>query len=440
VVRGKNASIGGLAQLKKWYQYFSMNKKLLLVVAVGFVVLLGACVKGKGQTTLAVKGGDVPAAGLSESAGTEKTPVNFTAPAKPEGVAQIYVRRNTDGTDAGFQALVDLMGEHGEPFYATDTAPNGIVGSADVIVLFFNCQWSERGGTNTDVINAVVEAIAKHPAGFTGEIIIADNGQGRGSLDHSRPNSKNRDQSVLDVVNKHKAAGLRITGYVWDTIARTEVAEYSSGDETDGYVVEPGVSSSTKLAVSYPKFTTDYGTKISVKNGVWNGASYNSAALKIIGMPVLKAHSTYRATAAIKKYMGMPSQNLSSRAGGSPHTSVGLGGMGEMMARSRMPVLNILDMTYIGTRGGPGVGYAEASEYFAIAVSSDPFALDYWAVKNVLIPEAKAAGNRNTESMNPDSAEPGSFGYWMNRSLAEVKKAGYNGFIFGADNVVVFEK
>ena len=358
----------------------------------------------------------------------------------PKGNSQIYVQRDTDGTDDVVESLIKMMESNGEPFYQTSDMPNGIINSNDIVLLFYNGQWNERGGTNTDLINAVVEAIAAHPDGFDGEIIIADSGQGDGSLDHVWANSANRDQSVLDVINKQKKLGVRVTGYLWDDIMDIKVSEFDKGDDNDGYVIEPGVSESTKIVISYPKFTTEYGTKISIKNGVWDGEGYDSDIVKLINMPVLKYHWLYRGTACVKNYMGMPSQNLSSKAGGNPHHSVALGSMGEMMAKSRMPSLNILDMIYIGARGGPWLTYDEASDYFAVAASTDPFALDYWAVKNVLLPEAQKVGNSNVESIDPDSTVPGSFGHWMNLSLNEIKKAGYEHFVFGEESVVVHEK
>jgi hypothetical protein len=53
---------------------------------------------------------------------------------------------------------------------------------------------------------------------------------------------------------------------------------------------------------------------------------------------------------------GVPSNSLT---GMSPRQSVGRGGMGTLMAKTRFPTLNILDMIYIVLDGGePGAfGY-----------------------------------------------------------------------------------
>jgi hypothetical protein len=353
-------------------------------------------------------------------------------PQKPEGMAQVFLKRDTDGTDGGFLDLIALMEANGEPFY-------DLIESDDVVLLFYNCQWTEHGGTNTDLIKSVAQAIHDHPDGFTGEIVVADSGQGDGSLDHQNANSLNRDQSVLDVVNELKTQGVKISGYLWDDIMDVAVAEFSEGDDTDGYIVSDTVSESTRLAVSYVKFTTEYGTKISFKQGIWDGGAYDSENFKVISMPVLKSHATYMCSAAVKNYMGAPSTSLSSAAGGSPHHSVGLGGMGEMMAKTRLPVLNILDMIHIGSRRGPTVRYDESTTCNMIAASTDPFALDFWAVKNVLIPEAEKVGNPNLTRMSPEAEEPGSFGYWMNLSLDELEKEGFDDFVFTEDRILLVE-
>jgi hypothetical protein len=95
------------------------------------------------------------------------------------------------------------------------------------------------------------------------------------------------------------------------------------------------------------------------------------------------------------------------------------------MAKTRFPVITILDMIYITPEGGPNAPYSLAVQKNMIAASTDPVALDYWASKNVLMPAARAAGNRRASSMDPDGREPGSFGYWLRLSMAELQKGGF---------------
>jgi hypothetical protein len=138
-------------------------------------------------------------------------------------------------------------------------------------------------------------------------------------------------------------------------------------------------------------------------------------------MPVLKAHGGFQVTAAVKNYMGTPSDRLTSRRA---HNSVGTGGMGTQMAYTRMPVLNILDMIYIGVERGPSSSYAGARQINKIAASLDPVALDYWASKNILIPEVNRLPGGRGPAMNPDGTEPGTFGFWLRLSMNELHNAG----------------
>jgi uncharacterized protein (DUF362 family) len=337
-------------------------------------------------------------------------------------ISTIFVE-NTDGTDDGVRRLINSMQTHGLNFYE-------LITPSDVVILKINCQWAERGGTNTDLIKSVIQAITEHPGGFSGEIIVADNGQGQfgserrgGSLSWTNANSMCRTQSTMDVVNFFKARDVRASGVLWDEFTGVRVEEFNTGDTRNGFVVEDTIRD-TGLEISYPKFVTEYGTHVSFRMGIWDTGSqtYLSRKLKVINMPVLKAHGGFQVTGAVKNYMGTPSDRLTNRRA---HNSVGTGGMGTQMAHTRMPTLNIMDMIWIGVERGPSSSYANARQINKIAASIDAVALDYWASKNILIPEVMTLPGGRAPAMSPDGVEPGTFGRWLRLSMNEIRRAGY---------------
>src|SRR5208283_2170900 len=141
----------------------------------------------------------------------------------------------------------------------------------------------------------------------------------------------------------------------------------------------------TRIKVSYPKFKTKFGTYVSFKMGIWDQdkKSYDGRKLKVLNVPVLKTHGIYGVTACVKHYMGVGSDKLDTGS----HASVGRGGMGTEMAQTRTPILNILDAMWINAnpRNGPRTTYAAATRTNILMASRDPVALDYWAVKHVVM-------------------------------------------------------
>jgi uncharacterized protein (DUF362 family) len=339
--------------------------------------------------------------------------------------SDIYAIQGTTGADQGFRRLVESMERGGQSFYS-------LVGRDDVVLIKVNSQWDERGGTNTDLVKAIIESILAHPDGFAGEVVIADNGQAQygssgsgGSLDWKRNNAVDTAQSMRKVADLF-ASGHKVSTVSWDPLTQTRVGEYAEGDSRDGYVVGASPSSATGIVVSYPKFTTRYGTRVSFKLGTWDVASrsYDSERLKVINVPVLKSHSIYGVTASVKHYMGVVSDRLS---GHTAHRSVGTGGMGTQMAETRFPVLNVLDAIWINAAPGrgPSTRYTQATRTDIIAASRDPVALDYWAAKNILIPAAEKLGYGNTDSLDPDVTRKGSFGDWLRLSMKALQAAGF---------------
>ena len=323
---------------------------------------------------------------------------------------------------------------HRSPSTGPTSGPEGLVGKEDLVIIKVNGQWAERGGTNTDLLRSLIGETAGHPEGFDGEIVVADNGQrqfgttGRGGdFDFSRNNAEDRSQSIRKVVDSF-AGSRRVSARLWDGITTRRVGEYDEGDGEDGYVVAPSPSARTSALVSYPKFRTDAGTFVSFKKGLWDPKrrSYDGERLKVINLSLLKSHVVCGVTATVKNYMGVVSDKLTARLGHRAHDRIFTGAMGTQMVESRLPALNIIDAIWINPHPGrgPSTGYDDAVRTNTIAAAVDPFALDSWAAKNILMPAARKEGYRDLSSLDPECADPGSFGDWLRLSMAEFHQAG----------------
>lgn len=338
--------------------------------------------------------------------------------------------------------LIKLMGNKSLYFYQSLSNgkthnPDGLIAADDVVIIKINSQWNGRGGTNTDVIKELIQAIIDHPDGFTGEIIVADNGQLRGNFDEYSNNAEDNRQSAEDVVGYFNSS-YDVSVYDWQLILGDEVSEFSEGDLNDGYVLNSTQDTETGLYVSYPKFTTQYGTKVSFKKGIWNGSIYQNS-LKVINLPVLKTHSQFGVTAAVKHYMGVLSEKDYNSVGGlsSGHNTIDEGSMGTLMNEVGLPTLNIIDAIWVNanpegqTGCGPYTSYQAATRIDVLLSSTDPFALDFWTAKYVLKETAKQIGYTEAEtySIDPHNTNSaglsGVFGIWLNKSRDELIRGGY---------------
>lgn len=377
---------------------------------------------------------------VMEEFSTYSVPVTvqeFFAEAEPS--SDIFVVTGTSGGDGGIVELVGLMGDHGLRFYRSEESgrslgPDGLLSRDDLVILKVNSQWDERGGTNSDLLKALIGMILNHPDGFVGEIVVADNGQAQfgakgngGSFSWERNNAEDPSQSIERVVDSYSASH-RVSAYLWDHITTRRVREYSEGDLEDGFVVEDLENPRTGIRVSYPKFRTRYGTYVSFKLGVWDPERgvYDGERVKVLNIPVLKSHRIFGVTASVKSYMGVTSDKLTAQLGVRAHSTVGSGGMGTQMVETRFPTLNILDAIWVNANplGGPRTTYNAATRVNIIASSRDPVALDYWAAKHILIPAARLKGFSDTSSMDPDNRAKGSFGDWLRLSMEEMIRAG----------------
>jgi hypothetical protein len=344
-----------------------------------------------------------------------RVPLELTTYISDEPISDLYIVQNATGSegnmDSAVGALLDMMESEGLDFYETASTPSGLIGCNDVIILKANGQWSSRGGTNTDLVKSVISAIFTHPDGFTGEVVVADNGQGLGNLDFNYANSYYHNQSLTDVVNSFD--GFNISTFLWDSLRFRAVDEYSNGNLHDGYVLNDTWNPDTEIFTSYPKFRTIHGTYISFRNGVWNNETgYDSDRLKVINMPVMKSHFRYGVTGCVKNYMGLPKGHIVGTVDPAiphEHFSIALGGMATLMVQTRAPVLNILDMIWVNAhplessaQRGPWSTYLGASFTDIIGASQDPVALDYWASKNVLCGTAEYLNYTTYSSLSPD--------------------------------------
>ena len=294
---------------------------------------------------------------------------------------------------AGIDALLYLMGLNGLKFYRShyETVISGLQGmirANDVVLIKVNAQWKYRGCTNSDLICGLIQCILDHPDVFTGEVVIFENGQGRGSLNcdtKGTPGNPYPDSEVHANANDESHSYLylvntvfrdpRVSAYLLDPIRGTLIA--NNDHDSDGY--------RSYENVSYPCFTTEGGHRIELREGIWDGEKYKHN-LKLINVPVLKHHDTggSEITAALKHFYGIVSM-------GDGHIGYrhyeGLGETcGKMVVSVCTPVLNIIDAIWIShsSRGG----YPESKCFRAnqILASQDPVALDYWAAKHVLYP------------------------------------------------------
>ncbi len=87
----------------------------------------------------------------------------------------------------GLDSLLYLMADNGLKFYRSSLpdqlcGPSGLISPDDVVLIKVNAQWKYRGATNSDLVRGLIRRLLDHPDGFRGEVVIIENGQGRGSF------------------------------------------------------------------------------------------------------------------------------------------------------------------------------------------------------------------------------------------------------------------
>lgn len=311
---------------------------------------------------------------------------------------------------AGFDALLNLMSENGLSFYRSNKShprggSDGIIEADDVVLIKVNCQWKFRGTTNTDVLRGLIHRILEHPDGFSGEIVIFENGQMQGSFDGDpiawgrykdfpecagvHVNAED-DKLTVDRLVNEIFADAPVSSYLLDSVCGTFIDK--NDHSTDGY------RKVTAEKISYPCFTTKGGHRIELREGIWNGNGYANN-LKLINLPVLKTHSGTGITGVLKHSYGILSMKDDKNWSSIRHYDESGSQCGKMYSLVRMPDLNIVDAVWV-TYQGHHRGYPADSTHRSdiLLASLDPVALDYYGSKHILLP----LGGDRAEEHNPE--------------------------------------
>lgn len=334
----------------------------------------------------------------------------------------------------GLDNLLAVMGRDGlklyrSPVWTALAGPDGVIGSDDLVLIKINYQWSQRGGTNTDLLRGLIRRIVDHPDGFTGEIVVCENAQFASTSGFDRVDNNAQDIALSphDVVVWFQNLGYDISHFDWTSIRYANVEEYAEGDVRDGYIVGE-YDAEVQGRPSYPKFQTDAGTFVSLKHGIWDpqSSTYSRERFRFINLPVLKSHhAVYGVTASVKHYMGVVTRELSTNS----HSAIRNGILGEVQGQIQLADLNILDAIWINADPytGPGTTYAGATRRNELVASLDPVALDIWAVKNILIPAFLDNGfNPPWPAPSADPDDPASmFRTYLDNSMSQLLDSGF---------------
>ncbi len=295
----------------------------------------------------------------------------------------------------GLDILLDLLAPNGLYFYRTNSthswgSSGGLISSDDVVLIKVNCQWKCRGTTNTDVLRGLIYRILQHPDGFGGEVVIFENGQGRGGFDGLTQGGSVYD-AWPDIANNiwinAEAQNLLTVDYLVNTVFKNDpVSLYlldpirnnfitASEHNADGY--------RTVADVSYPCFTSTGGHRIELQEGIWNGSGHD-ANLKLINLPVFKHHAGTGVTGALKHTYGILS--MSDGHSGIRHYSESGTQCGKMWSLVKIPDLNILDCIWVSPDSLSGYPVATTYRADTLLAGIDPVALDYYASKHILLP------------------------------------------------------
>ena len=296
----------------------------------------------------------------------------------------------------GVDALLTVMGKEGSKFYKSpqETAtsgPGGIIDRDDLVVIKVNGQWKHRGMTNIDVIRGLIQSILDHPDDFTGEVVIFENGQGRGSIDcdmcdawyttgESAANAENPSHTWRWLMENVYNMDDRVSMILFDPYYKERVEE--DDHEGQGFRFFNPHPERHTWELTYPVFNTQGGRRVDFRRGVWTGDGYDDSKLKLISVPVMKNHRSAGVTCSLKLYFGVLSVNWNSSE---YHDNIGLT-CAEMFVHIRAPDLIILDAIWMPVNAVNGHPDTLPQRTNQLLAATDPLALDYYGSKRILFP------------------------------------------------------
>ena len=316
-----------------------------------------------------------------------------------------------------------------------------LIGADDVVVIKPNVQWWNQGAPNLAALKHFVDLIMERPGEFRGEVVVAENcHRGASPWQHAgwiRAFERNSDLTQIHNMNDLADQLKRKYGNEFSTCHWIDVdaggKRVYGPSEVNGYVYCDGSGGVPLITcdngakgddfratiMTYPIFTTDKGTVIDFKNGIWKRGSYTGQPLRFINLAALNHHSTYSgATSTIKNYLGVtdlsggpdPSNGGSltknyynfhsfpfNKWASGPQPGMLGAEIGAFLKAIRKADLNITTAEWIGlsSRIDPPVAHTRA-----VLACTDPVALDYHATKYLLYPNSKLTIH------NPDHEGP----------------------------------
>ena len=303
-----------------------------------------------------------------------KTRTTTAAPALP-----LQFQR-TGGIDGGFGVGSGAYGGSG-----------GIFGRNDIIIIKINGVAPAHCMVNVDILKGLIQRIVDHPDGFKGEVVVIDK-----FFFDSPTNAYHLQNTVSAVCNS-------FPDYKVSRLALKDLVYYEKGPNElkSGYVdlekLLPGVPGFERI--SYPKFTTRYGTHIDLKRGWWNGMRYENNRVKLIGYSVLKTQRWTAVTSCLKNFLGVTNIGTVQFGGsdGDPdngwhrtHEAIYRNGLfGRILRHVRYPDFFLVDATRILAQQpfGPGGFHHPPVLPGTLLAGFEPCNLDYYGGKEILLPQ-----------------------------------------------------